>query len=210
MPPLRQFWLPYAVFGLAAILLGFVGLWMFVLRDPEVPLPPHVPAIYAGGWIALLSLVATTWTSWRTSRLQHTITALQALRTDREYLEAAKAIKRRLPRLGETAPEDVLNELRNPPRRQMGSPDFLGFASSVDFVMNQYEFMAAGVRLGVMDKALLRETIRGVLTGLVITLAPFIAEVRTRKPQTWRNLIWLYDRFRTPDDGARPELGPLP
>ena len=176
--------------------------------EPTEPLPRHVPALYAGGWVALWSLVAATWTSWQTARVQHTIAALQGLRTDREYLGAAKIVKRHLPQIGRPIPEPVLNVLKSPPRKAFGSTDFLTFPESVDFILNQYEFIALGARSGVMDEKFLAGTIRGLVCGLVVTLAPFIRHVRSDSPRVWENLIWLYLRFAADRPRDWPDLGP--
>ena len=141
--------------------------------------------------------------------MQHTITALQSLRTDREYILAGTTLKKRFPKLGEKIPPEMVQELLNPPAPSGDGDQVFSFPNSVNFIINQYEFMAVAVRMGVMDEDMLRETVRGSICGLVESFAPYILEVRKDRRENWENLIWLYLRFTEKRGLDLPEIGPL-
>lgn len=148
------------------------------------------------------------------ARTQFTLQALQALRNDREYIAAAMRITRHI-QIGRPIDEATVERLeaarRTPDPDEPYDPANPPLHHAVSFVLNQYEFMAAAVWLREMDKTLLEQTVRGVVIGLVRTFAPLIAFRRQTTPETWQNLVWLYDAF-TEGMAAheRPELGPPP
>ena len=141
--------------------------------------------------------------------MQHTISALQSLRTDREYITAGTIVKRRHPPTGKKISDDVLDELLNPRIDADDNPEKPTFAESVDFILNQYEFLALAVRKGVMDEAMLRQTIRGSVCGLVESFAPYLQARRQQNAQIGENLIWLYLRFTDKRGFDLPSIGPL-
>jgi len=205
MPPFRAYSFAYISFGILLAVLIVVGL--ILLGRGTFNEQNNALVFYAGAWVAVFSLLANTWSQWRTACTQMTLSALQALRTDPEYLSAAAKVRAKLHAQPYPVDDDILNELRfpPPPRDKFENPDF---ATATFFVLNQYEFLAAGARQGVLDDGLLRETIESAVCGLLDSIAPFIRETREHKPKTWRNLVWLYRRFRGRRN-AEGKLGPM-
>lgn len=205
MPPFRSYFFAYLLFGVLFIVLAVVGLEL--LRRGTFAGQNTALVIYAGAWVAVCSLLANTWSGWRTACTQMTLAALQTLRTDAEYLEAAAKVRAKLHAQPYPVNDDILNELRfpPPPRESFENPDF---ATATFFVLNQYEFLAAGARQGVLDHGLLKETVEGAICGLLESIAPFVRETREHKPTTWRNLVWLYRKFRGRRNAAG-KLGPM-
>jgi len=72
-------------------------------------------------------------------------------------------------------------------------------AASLKFVANYYEFIAAGIKLGDLDEALLRDTIRSNLYYTVRMLSPMIRELRETSPTNLENLAALTLRWRDMD-----------
>lgn len=206
MPPYRSYSFAYITFGILLVVLIVVGA-IFTGRGTFSNPQSNALVFYAGAWVAVFSLLANTWSAWRTSCTQMTLSALQALRTDGEYLSAAAKVRAKLHAQPYPVSDDILNELRfpAPPRDTFENPDF---ATATFFVLNQYEFLAAGAREGVLDHKLLKETIESAICGLLDSIAPFVRETREHKPKTWRNLVWLYRKFRGKKDAA-DLLGPL-
>lgn len=200
MPPVRRYWPLYLVISCVLIAGGVLAVQLDVLKAR-----PNVQVLAAGVAMALFSLIATVWSQWHAARTQHTLNALQVLRTDREYLIAATIMRRHV-RLGADLSEEalaaLLTERTITPPGDTGetAPDFApGFTDAVDFVLNQNEFLAAGVREGAMDERLLQATQRGVVLGLGKTLAPYIRATRADNPRIWENLVCLFHRFARND-----------
>ena len=201
MPPFRRFWLVYALFGFVVVSLC-VGV-IILLNLDDVPSNSWV--LFGGVWVAALAIAANSWTQWRSNSVAHAFDGLQTLRTDREYLINAYVVRQTIGALGKP--------LGGAARRAF---EDTGAASEVDapsfrdaslFVLNQYEFLAAGVRSGSVDYALVKTTMRGPLINVVQTYAAQINGFRAGNPRSFDNLLWLYRRFR-----AMPpfDRGPIP
>ena len=212
MPPLRLLSPFYLLLGL----LLFAGGTLIVYSDKVFAKETGTaPILAAGVAVTIISLLCTMWMQWRSARTQHTLSALLSLRSDKEYLIAARKVSEHMPR--EVLPEDWAAHLPDrrvvtwPPKGASDGEFKPTFQQSVDYVLNQYEFFAAATRAGTMDEELLRETIQGVVCTMVERFAPYIARERHKSARTWRNLIWLYLRF-TDRRGldAMPDVGPLP
>ncbi|MEM8791760.1 MAG: DUF4760 domain-containing protein [Pseudomonadota bacterium] len=159
---------------------------------------------YGGAWLTVLTVYLRTANMERT-RTQDTLSTLQSLRTNPDYLRSAAVLKEAIGPLGTPIGSVLQEEMRNeqPTRVDSTNPDF-NYAAH--FVLNQYEFIAAATRLGSMDKALLRETIRSILIGLAGSFQDVIHEIRQKDPSTWENFVWLYAELR---DGKGPDPGLL-
>ena len=93
MPPLSRYWFSYLLACLAIAALGGLGAFLLTAR---ATLEPPVYVFFVGVLVATLSIFATLWSQWKTSKVQHTLAALQTLRTDREYLiHAGVAVQRK-------------------------------------------------------------------------------------------------------------------
>ncbi len=85
MPKLCLYLISYLVAAGAVGALFVVGGYILSADD----MPPTAIVFYAGVCIAFLSLVSSTLSQWRTLRVQNAFSAIQTLRTDREYLASA-------------------------------------------------------------------------------------------------------------------------
>lgn len=207
LPPLRHFWPTYIL--ILVLLCGIVWVGGTYLARLDFQKHPTAFFIFGSAAIAVATLLLNLWMQWRTTRTQQTLTVLQALRTDSDYLTAATVVKSRLHGQASPAPQAILDELTN---QQAPAPKFkdIDFPNAVEFVLNQYEFLATGAQLGVLDRALLDETIAVAVTGAMDQLAPYIAQRREDNPEIWKNLVWYYRRYQN-IDASHPDarkLGP--
>ncbi|MEM6312099.1 MAG: hypothetical protein AAF754_18890 [Pseudomonadota bacterium] len=203
MPPIRRFW-PYYL-GLAAIVLGLIWVGQLVfIAEPKPQQTAYVLA--AGVVVALISIVATSVSSWRSMRVQQTFTALQTLRTDREYLINALRVEAE-PGLVFGVPLNSALQTKFRDEKPSKNVDNPSFGQAARFLLNQYEFIAAAARLGQLDEEMLRNTIKSGFGSLVKTFAPVIAVRREGHPDSMANIVWLYRRLY--QDHAL-DLGPPP
>lgn len=201
MPPFRRFWLVYLVFALIFAGLALAALYLSENGNSEVT--PWV--LFSGVAVAAVGIAANSFTQWRTACVAHAVDGLQTLRTDREYLINAYVVRRTVGTFGKPLSAEARAKFFD--IRAHSTVDKPSFRDASLFLLNQYEFLAAGVRDGVLDYNLMRTTMRGPIVSVVITFAGPIMETRTRQPAAFNNLLWLYRRFR----GAPPfDRGPIP
>lgn len=213
LPPVWRFWWLYCV--ILAVLT--TGVWIGSGIDWASE-GTNTVVLAAGAVVTLISLLTTLLMQWNTSRTQHALSALQTLRTDREYLIAATKLRTHQ-RLGAPlsreakAALDADRPILPIPAARSGTPPAFNptFAEATDFVLNQYEFLAAGIREGAIDYNLLRATQRGAVLGLGLTFADYIRESRDGAPRLWENFVHLFYRFAENDAKYEAiDLGPRP
>lgn len=70
--------------------------------------------------------------------------------------------------------------------------------SSILHVLNNYEFMAAGIRCGAFDEEIYKRMKRSLLVRDWDALAPFVHELRARqkRPALFVEMEWLAERWR--------------
>jgi hypothetical protein len=205
MPPLARYWLVYVLILLAIAVLAVLGFYVFLLAD-DLARAPHVPLIYGGVWVGVLSLIGSAWSQWKTATIQHAMTSLQALRTDKEYLINSGIVTARVASGAPLSDEEVTAVLAD--RLQPYRVSDPNFGQAALFVLNQYEFIAAAAMAGSMDKHLLEQTIRGVVIRIVTVFQPLIVQIRRESPAAFTNLVRLYRHFTRKGAGPALDLGP--
>lgn len=194
--------------ALVLALLGTLGGLAALLRlGPGLDAATLLRAalLYAAFLVAAATFLANAWYRARDEPLANALAALQTLRTDREYLINIHVVTRQVRALGRPLSPALAAEFRRTNRPS--SVEAPSFRNASLFVLNQYEFLAAGVRAGAIDYRLVETTLRGPLVALVQSYAPQINDLRRDKPQVFANLPWLYRRFRH----APPfDRGPIP
>ncbi|MGH1367492.1 MAG: DUF4760 domain-containing protein [Maritimibacter sp.] len=227
---------------MAAIFFGFLASFAFVgyhlyqiypfvglndlqdvglnhLQDPQET--ARVWLVLFGTFVAFLTFAGTHYFKHKSEKFANALSALQSLRTDKDYIEAARTIKK-------TLNDDFSRPVSGPLYRQLiGTGEGLdacakcgraasndksdNFKYAVDFTLNQYEFLAASARIGSVELELLRQTVRGTILGLLTTFEPYVRAERLQNPLVWSNLTWLANEFAPADwafhDGR---LGPRP
>lgn len=153
------------------------------------------------GWICT-SLVAI-----QNSVKQHTVNTLLQSRLSVKFLENGDKINTLLIRDGVRKPLSTAD---------CNDPARFGELEALRYMLNYYEFIAVGVRQGDLHEPLLKHTIRGIVCGLTITTRKYIElsreaeharlaqlkdyEVQREGPRTYRNLLWLYHKWKDPSD----------
>ncbi len=207
-PPVHRFWPSYLVTILTFIVLFCLGFKIFNAKPDS---DPTVLIVYIGVWVAFISILSSSWSQWRSSSVQHAMSALQTLRTDREYLINMYVLRKEIPNFSTPLTEKQAERFfKNDEQSSVDNPSFTDASS---FVLNQYEFLAAAARQGAVDQDLLQETIAGSLSGLVETYAPVILKIRTstdknedrKSENVFKNIVWLY---REQNPNKKINLGP--
>lgn len=216
-PPFWRYWPLYL-----STLAVFSGLWFVwghvaglvqsgVLAGGDAPsnalLPPSVAVLFSGVAVAAVALIANSWSQWQTSRIANALQGLQTLRTDREYLANADVVRRTIhygaSSWGAPLSPDLAAMFDDPtPGADYEHPSF---REASFFLLNQYEFLAAGVRSGATDLVLVDQTLRGPIKALLTTYSQQIVAMRQASPRAFTNLIWLH---RTLSRTMQPYLGP--
>lgn len=218
--------------GFGTLLFAGVGLWLYdhSMDDHRLD-PPEVQnwLLFLGAILAYLTFVITRYAEDAAQRANNALTAIQALRTDKDYLRRAMLVKDSLKGDFTRPVSGVLRQqltLGPPPRGlcqscgrlhdpASGGPNGEApvddFPSSVDFMMNHYEFLAAAARRGALDLEMLRQTIRSTSLGLATAFEPYIRAERRARPRIWQNFVWMVSDF---DPEAwqlyQERLGPVP
>ena len=119
-----------------------------------------------------------------TMRKQHTFNALMAATFENKYQDALDDCRQHLS-------AGVFPDLSDGQNEQL--------RKSVRFLMNHYEFLAAGIRNGDIHEKLLKDSERGTVVRLFETAenCGYVTTVRNRrKRQTiFEHLEWLYERW---------------
>ncbi|MFK7938206.1 MAG: hypothetical protein AB8B82_02420 [Roseovarius sp.] len=181
------------------------------MLQSEVGAPPGTqtaPVLFAGVAVAAIAIIANAWSQWQSARIANALQGLQTLRTDREYLINADVVRREIERASDSqwgAPLGASLRRKFSAKGSLGGVDHPSFRDASFFILNQYEFLAAGVRSGAIDLVLVDKTLRGPLANLLMIYSEEIAHMRRGSPRTFENLIWLH---RTLSGSTKPYLGP--
>jgi hypothetical protein len=162
---------------------------------------------------AVIGWICTSLVSIQNSVKQHTVNSLLQSRLSATFIEKGKELDALLLQDGKRRPLTL--EDCKPTSDETTSKG----VAAVRYMLNYYEFIAVGVRQGDLDEKLLRQTVRGIVCSLVITARSYVEEsrrpelealakcddrdVRQEGPRTYRNLLWLYEKWK---DRSDPEI----
>ena len=199
LPPLQRYWPVYAVFLLIFVVLVCLA-GMLVCEATKVGSAgghakapsQNVWVLLGGVFVAAAAIAANAWSQWRTASVAHALEAIQTLRTDERYLVNVLVVSSHVtpgtPLTDETL--SAFNDTKAP-----STIDSPSFRNASVFVLNQYEFIAAGVRSGAVDLHLIDQTVGGIVHDLVTTYEPVIQALRKQNQRLFENLIWLKDKL---------------
>lgn len=173
------------------IFLGFIllekdvfkGMWIHqyqVGMNKQEWVPTVGVLLAATGWIT--SAIVTI----RNSVKQHTINTLLQTRLSATYQDyAAKArtgLKGHTPEF--PASLDKIKATDN------------GLAGT-EYLLNYIEFMAVGIRHGDLHEAVLKDSMRGIVTRFTSISQEYIDDCRSKNGlRTYQHLLWLRNRWR--------------
>lgn len=188
----RRFSLVLIVLSLGYTIGAGVMVWL-MLREDDPSWTGLVGLVTAS--IALVSLIISSISSERQSRRQHTVAVIFDSRFNNE-LYARYVVSYRQATAGLAAPF---------PLQKLASIE-TEHGKAIDdarFLLNFFEFIAAGVITGDLDEGLVRKVLRGPVCGLVEQLRDAIGDARRNgDARTYEYLVCLYEDFadsRSPD-----------
>lgn len=98
--------------------------------------------------------------------------------------------------------QDAHNEVRvhllNQQLPDLNEPGNEKLKTQLVFLLNHYEFLAAGIRNGDISERLLKDSEKGSVISLISVCGEFIESTRgdRKRKATFEHLDWLYDRWR--------------
>lgn len=116
------------------------------------------------------------------SRKQHTFNALLQASFNQQYQMAHVAVR---------------PYVRGKKKLDWDLPRNRQLKDQFTFLLNHYEFLAAGVRNGDISESLLKDSQRGVIISLYAYCEPYIESLRSdrHKQALFEHLEWLYMRW---------------
>lgn len=206
-----SFWRPSFVLGLlffaALISLAVFFWWHAWLRRtaPAEALEKQQIVVLLAAWLAVIGWITTAWTSIRNSVKQHTVNTLLQSRLSATYMERADRVNKFF------GAYEVRHPLktRDPdadPTQGIGGDD----EEALRYILNYFEYIAIGVRHGDLHEAMLRASLRSILTKTTFYSRDWIERrvgggpTLAPNPLLYRNLRWLYLRWR--DDAPGNDL----
>jgi hypothetical protein len=137
--------------------------------------------------VAMVGWLYTARRQRRAWRKQHTFTCLLNTGFNDKYLKALVAVQPLtddgLPVKIEHLEEDLRSEVR--------------------FILNHYEFIAAGIRNGDIDEILFRDSERGQVIRLFSVFESYIYDARRERNRDaiYEHFEWLYERWERQEQG---------
>lgn len=121
----------------------------------------------------------------RNSVKQHTINTLLQSRLSKTYMdEANKARKALQPYVTKKIPAPATDIEAHADK------------DAIDYILNYIEFIAVGIRHGDLHEGVMKDSLRGIVTGFTGVCLPYISEQRVARPRTLENLMWLRSRWK--------------
>jgi len=140
-------------------------------------------------FIALIGICLATfgwiWSTKRArslSRKQHTFNALLQASFNAQYQSAHSAVR---------------PFVRGKKPFEWAAPKNQKLKDQFTFLLNHYEFLAAGVRRGDISESLLKDSQRGVIVSLYSYCEPYVESLRTdrHKQALFEHIEWLHMRW---------------
>lgn len=173
------------------------------------------PIIYCGV-LATLGWLYSNVISVHNGRKAHTMTVLLQMRLSSEMRQHRANVFSRYPYSLARIPADHLPELK----RERASPEnFIApkipILESIYFIINYYEFIAAGVELDDLDETLIKNTIRGILVENYSFYEEIIMDARKSSDgrineKVYQHFTNLVNRYKEPQIIRRAVKSPLP
>ncbi len=207
-----SFWRPSFVLGLlffaALMSVGVFFWWHTSLRRtaPAEALEKQQIVVLMAAWLAVIGWIVTSWTSIRNSVKQHTINTLLQSRLSSTYMERADRVNKFFGAYESRHPLQTRDPDADPTLGIAGDDE-----EALRYILNYFEYIAIGVRHGDLHEAMLRASLRSILTKTTFYSRDWIerrvagTEVFSPNPLLYRNLRWLYLRWReNGQDERRP------
>jgi hypothetical protein len=208
--------LQFVVMGLICAAIWTPGL-LLLFRAPNVFASletEHIAAI--AGVFATAGWVATSWVTSRNAQRQNTMTLLVTMRHSDMYSrhfnnvyvvaqsDMSLAQRQTWIEQDRSAKWWFEGEWRNPSEAPHAAATVRSAHHSLFYILNYYEFIAAGVRTGALDAAIVNETIRPHMHFCFNHFRAWIEADRDefKIPKWCEHLQWHMRKFPRPHAGA--------
>jgi len=166
----------------------------------------RAPVYAVGILLAAVTFLLSQDLQARQSRKQHTIKILFETRLSEEF---RKFLDDRRIYFGPEKPVDLALYIAagslDPPDGMTGAEheNLKRSANAVKSLLNYYDFLALGINRHDLDREMMYRSVRGIMCGLVQSLAPIVEHEQGRNPRAWAELTALYNDWR----GDGPRIG---
>jgi hypothetical protein len=184
--------------------VALLGFYHIGYRHVEVPTrDPTAIIAYSAAMIALAGWMYQSWLAVRNSRKQHTMNVLLQTRLNPLFAEHAEIIEAAFP-LGKPITFDALALTGNAKAKD-----------SVRWILNYYEFIAAGIHHGDLDEALMQDCMLTQLCRFFKKSEDYIRQSRgedaagkpdPRSARVMKSLIALQPRWQRKLDRSLPPV----
>lgn len=202
---LRPSWLLGLFFCVAAGVFFSMLSWRLFYPD-YLFVGKKFPKMTPGNWLVAISILAAV-TGWivaayitlRNSIKQHTINTLLQSRLSATYMQYASIINSEYFARGASPDPVSLDEIWAVVDKDGQHKVY----EAVNYVLNYFEFLAAGIRHGDLDRSMLAHTLRGNVIRLYEKLTPYIESTRgervgdvVERPSQFEHVTWLYSEWK--------------
>ena len=135
---------------------------------------------------AVCGWVFTNMVSLRNSIRQHTITTLLQSRLSATYMSYADKLSSHYAAYEARKKAD--------PALLEGPTDGVDI-NALRYILNYFEFIAIGIKRGDLDEAMLKDSLRSILSKNMQMSRAWIMESRVENPNYYSHVIWLHGRW---------------
>ncbi|WP_235579407.1 DUF4760 domain-containing protein [Pseudorhodoferax sp. Leaf274] len=167
---------------------------------PAEALDKQQIVVLLAAWLAVIGWITTAWTSIRNSVKQHTVNTLLQSRLSATYMERADRVNKFFGAYEAHHPLRTRDPDADPTQGIAGDDE-----EALRYILNYFEYIAIGVRHGDLHEAMLRASLRSILTKTTFYSRDWIERrvgggpSLSPNPLLYRNLRWLYLRWRDVD-----------
>ncbi|AWB66866.1 hypothetical protein C2869_10665 [Saccharobesus litoralis] len=201
----RFFWGGFGVLGLALLFL-VVAIWQSAIPQGGAS-KMNSEAIDLLGYTSAGALVILGWfvqhqLTRQHNKTNHSLNVLLQMRVSEEFQEQTRLANRYYPSRSHTtiSKEDV--ETYHSSNTVLSNTDLtdtqkkIQSISAHSYLLNYYEFLAYGIKSGVLDEELLFQTIGAVVIGHYQRAEQIVSYARNKSKKTFSNLVELEERWK--------------
>ena len=171
-------------FMTGALFLGLGILIIHIILPPDHALTidksNRLTAVAA--WLALVGTIGTAKVAVTNMVRQHTINTLLQSRLSSVFMENGVAVN-----------EGVAAHQAD--GGKLGPPHMYVNRENLRYMLNYYEYVALGIRVGDLAEDVLKGMMCGIIIGMCNKFSIYINDVRRSNPYAYEHLIWLKTKW---------------
>lgn len=182
------------VLGITALFASFAVIaasYLFVTRRGDTQIYPLFGAC-AAVTVASIGWCVAAWISHRNAIRQNTVNLLFARFSQATFSDSMHRFHTEFGYGNEVVSRALINAARS--RDSEGAKA----SETPNYLLNYFEFIAAGVMNGDLDAKIVRDNIRGFISYYYDKCEPFIFEANARNPRAFEFLRKLRTHYREP------------